>query len=357
MIFVQKASTIDSAMKGALKNHIMRKRQRLKQEMEQDAIEKRLKKEREQQRRQDAMTLDQIKEQLAALEKKLNNLKDEKHNLFAQLKKVLNEEVARQKQREAEILAASQAQQGANHANQLQLQQQQPQQQQQMKIEEIHQQQQSTPITLVNNTSNQQSIKPSKDVTINQPRMPIPMPHLYPYHLDNHVPPHPHLNVLPPRQIGMYSPRMSMPPMSMPVSGTNMRMSVPLRPMIPIEQSPSRNLESNSNSNSLKRAYPGGSNDPRDQLVSSPRKSYLSQHGQFHLTPPQPPQLRANPPSQLSSNRMDQSSNGLKNLTPGDRSAQPRRSQYESSRSSHESSPNYQGFGSPAFAYQPTPGK
>ena len=89
-------------MKGPLRTHIIRKRRRLKQEQEQDAIEKRLKKEKELKRIQDAMTLDQIKDRLAALEIKLQTLKDEKHDLFVQLKQVLSEDNSKRKQNEAE---------------------------------------------------------------------------------------------------------------------------------------------------------------------------------------------------------------------------------------------------------------
>lgn len=89
-------------MRGALKKYIMRKRQRLKQELEQDAIEKRLKREKELKQVQDAMTLDQIKEQLSTLEKRLETLRNEKHDLFVQLKQVLNEDNTRRKQHESD---------------------------------------------------------------------------------------------------------------------------------------------------------------------------------------------------------------------------------------------------------------
>lgn len=101
MIFVQKLPTLDPVIRDALRSHIIRKRQRLKQELEQDAIEKRLKREKELKQFQDAMTLDQIKEQLYALEIKLESLKDEKHNLFIELKQVLNEDDSRRKQTES----------------------------------------------------------------------------------------------------------------------------------------------------------------------------------------------------------------------------------------------------------------
>lgn len=98
MIFVQKLPTLEPEMRDALRVHILRKRQRLKQELEQDAIEKRLKREKELKQLQDAMTLDQIKEQLTTLEKRLESLKEEKHSLFVQLKQVLNEDNTRRKQ-------------------------------------------------------------------------------------------------------------------------------------------------------------------------------------------------------------------------------------------------------------------
>lgn len=98
MIFIHKLPTVEPEMRNALRSHIFRKRQRLKQELEQDAIEKRLRREKEVRQLQDAMTLDQIKEQLSSLEKRLESLKDEKHDLFVQLKQVLNEDDARRKQ-------------------------------------------------------------------------------------------------------------------------------------------------------------------------------------------------------------------------------------------------------------------
>ena len=98
MISIQKLPSLGPEMRETLRSHILRKRQRLKQELEQDAIEKRLKMEREIKRAQDALTLDQIKDQLLGLEKKLENLKTEKHNLFVQLKQVLSENQTKRKQ-------------------------------------------------------------------------------------------------------------------------------------------------------------------------------------------------------------------------------------------------------------------
>jgi len=92
----------------ALKVHIINKREKRKQEQEQDAALERLKKEQEQKRKQDAMTLEEIKDQLGKLETKLGDLKNEKHILFLQLKKVLNEDETRKRQRESELMAAAQ---------------------------------------------------------------------------------------------------------------------------------------------------------------------------------------------------------------------------------------------------------
>ncbi|XP_044585239.1 uncharacterized protein LOC123265509 isoform X1 [Cotesia glomerata] len=82
----------------ALKNHITRERQRKKQEQEADAEEERLRKERERQQKQDVMTLGETREQICSLETELSQLKDEKHQLFLQLKKVLNEDDNRRRQ-------------------------------------------------------------------------------------------------------------------------------------------------------------------------------------------------------------------------------------------------------------------
>ncbi|KYN36086.1 G protein pathway suppressor 2 [Trachymyrmex septentrionalis] len=76
----------------ALKTHILRERQRKKQEQEADAEEERLRKERERQQKQDVMTLGETREQISNLDNELSQLKAEKHQLFLQLKKVLNED-------------------------------------------------------------------------------------------------------------------------------------------------------------------------------------------------------------------------------------------------------------------------
>lgn len=73
-----------------LKAHILRERARKKQEREQEDEEERLRKEREAREQQNVMTLGETREQLQQLEAKLNQLKEEKHELFLTLKRVLN---------------------------------------------------------------------------------------------------------------------------------------------------------------------------------------------------------------------------------------------------------------------------
>lgn len=54
------------------------------------------------------MTLEDIKDQLSKLEVRLKELKEEKHELFLQLKKVLNEDETRKRQKESELMSAQQ---------------------------------------------------------------------------------------------------------------------------------------------------------------------------------------------------------------------------------------------------------
>lgn len=58
----------------------------------------RQRKERERQLKQDSMTLSETKEQISVLESRLSELKEEKHQVFLQLKKVLNEDEVRKRQ-------------------------------------------------------------------------------------------------------------------------------------------------------------------------------------------------------------------------------------------------------------------
>ncbi|XP_075222635.1 uncharacterized protein LOC142325140 isoform X2 [Lycorma delicatula] len=85
-------------MWNALKIHIQRERQKKKQEQEADAEVERQRKERERQQKLDVMTLGETREQISQLEQRLAQLKEEKHQLFLQLKKVLNEDDNRRRQ-------------------------------------------------------------------------------------------------------------------------------------------------------------------------------------------------------------------------------------------------------------------
>lgn len=85
-------------MWNALKAHILRERARKRQEREAEVEEERLRKEREAREQQDVMTLGETRDQISHLEAKLTQLKDEKHQLFLQLKKVLNEDDNRRRQ-------------------------------------------------------------------------------------------------------------------------------------------------------------------------------------------------------------------------------------------------------------------
>ena len=67
-------------------------------ELEADAEVERQRKERERQQKQDSMTLSETREQVLKLDTHLTELKEEKHQLFLQLKKVLNEDETRRRQ-------------------------------------------------------------------------------------------------------------------------------------------------------------------------------------------------------------------------------------------------------------------
>ncbi|XP_065286396.1 uncharacterized protein [Dermacentor albipictus] len=78
-----------TATGAALKKHIMRQREKSKQEREADAARERVRGERESKRRQDAMTLEEVRDQLQQSKKQVATLKEEKHKLCAQLDDVL----------------------------------------------------------------------------------------------------------------------------------------------------------------------------------------------------------------------------------------------------------------------------
>lgn len=67
-------------------------------ELEADAEVERQRKERERQEKQNSMTLSETREQISVLESRLSELKEEKHQVFLQLKKVLNEDEVRKRQ-------------------------------------------------------------------------------------------------------------------------------------------------------------------------------------------------------------------------------------------------------------------
>lgn len=69
-------------------------------EQEAEVEEERLRKEREERDRQDAMTLGETKEQIQLLNTRLEELRNEKQQLFLRLKKVLNEDENRKKQQQ-----------------------------------------------------------------------------------------------------------------------------------------------------------------------------------------------------------------------------------------------------------------
>ena len=87
----------------ALRHHIIKQRKR-KQDEEGKAEEyERLKRERENKKKQDANNYEETKEQISKLEEKLTNLKEEKHQLFLTLKKVLNEDDSRRRKETSEM--------------------------------------------------------------------------------------------------------------------------------------------------------------------------------------------------------------------------------------------------------------
>ncbi|GFR82406.1 G protein pathway suppressor 2 [Elysia marginata] len=103
------------AMYEALKRHIMREREKKKQvEQEQDAMMERLRKERELKKKkeeEDNLTLEQTNDQIISLEKKLEELKQQKKDIYSQLKKASHQEdetLKRAQQKEQSELTMSQ---------------------------------------------------------------------------------------------------------------------------------------------------------------------------------------------------------------------------------------------------------
>lgn len=95
---VPEKSDRSEQMWKALRTHILSDRARKKQEREAEVEEERLRKERAAREEQDVMTLGETREQILQLQRKMEQLKDEKHQLFLQLKKVLNADDSRRKQ-------------------------------------------------------------------------------------------------------------------------------------------------------------------------------------------------------------------------------------------------------------------
>jgi len=88
---------------SALRTHIIAERKRKQEEEGKLEEEERRKKEREYKKRQEANNLEETKEQISYLEEKLSNLKEEKHQLFLTLKKVLNEDDVRRRKESNEM--------------------------------------------------------------------------------------------------------------------------------------------------------------------------------------------------------------------------------------------------------------
>ena len=87
----------------ALRNHIIRERKKKHDEEDKAEEYERLKKERENKKKQEANTLEETKDQISVLEEKLSSLKEEKHQLFLTLKKVLNEDETRRRKETNEM--------------------------------------------------------------------------------------------------------------------------------------------------------------------------------------------------------------------------------------------------------------
>jgi len=88
---------------SALRAHIQAERKKKREEEGKQKEEERLKRERESKKKQEANNLEETKEQIAMLEEKLSSLKEEKHQLFLTLKKVLNEDDVRRRKESSEM--------------------------------------------------------------------------------------------------------------------------------------------------------------------------------------------------------------------------------------------------------------
>uniref|UniRef100_A0A915L1K7 G protein pathway suppressor 2 n=1 Tax=Romanomermis culicivorax TaxID=13658 RepID=A0A915L1K7_ROMCU len=98
------------AMRQALANHILKQNLKKREEEEQDAALHRELQKQKIKRQQDHETLEQTNEQIKQLEDKMEQLKKEKHDLFARLKKVLNfEEEQRRRVQQLQFQHAKEA--------------------------------------------------------------------------------------------------------------------------------------------------------------------------------------------------------------------------------------------------------
>ena len=88
---------------SALRSHILAERKKKREEEGKQQEEERLKRERESRKKQEANSLEETKDQIVLLEEKLTNLKEEKHQLFLTLKKVLNEDDSRRRKESSEM--------------------------------------------------------------------------------------------------------------------------------------------------------------------------------------------------------------------------------------------------------------
>ncbi|XP_023030511.1 uncharacterized protein isoform X2 [Leptinotarsa decemlineata] len=175
---VVKPSDHSEEMWKVLKAHILRERARKRQEREQEVEEERLRKEREAREQQDVMTLGETREQISQLETKLTQLKEEKHQLFLQLKKVLNEDDNRRRQKENNEMIALQALPPNMVHQQLYIQQQhqQPHQQQPQSSRLAPMPQQQAPMQQSAFKTTKRTRTPSPP-----PQVPVSMYHGYGY--------------------------------------------------------------------------------------------------------------------------------------------------------------------------------
>jgi len=90
---------------SALRSHILSERRKKREEEGKQKEEEKRKRERENKKKQEANNLEETKEQISQLEDKLSSLKEEKHQLFLTLKKVLNEDDVRRRKESSEMSA------------------------------------------------------------------------------------------------------------------------------------------------------------------------------------------------------------------------------------------------------------